>query len=387
MSSLRIAMIAPPWIPLPPNGYGGIELVVELLARELLRRGHDVTVFSCAGSDPALNVVALAGGDWFEDLGGPDQRVREATYLRRVYDNIRNGRFDLVHDHTEYPGIALAHSLRLPLPVIATMHGWIGPKQWQFLREVHGQIGLAAISETQKATAPGILWDAVVHNAIDTESLRFSAQKADYLLQIARINPDKGQHIAIEVAKAVDLPLVLAGKVDTDRRSQDYFVKKIEPHFGDQVTWLPDVAGEEKKGLLARARAMLFPIAWEEPFGLAMVEAMGSGTPVVAFPRGAAREIVEPGLTGFLGQTSSELAALVRRTDEIDPARCRARVAERFNPGRMTDGYEAAYQVALASHGRAAPQTTWLQSLWRRTAGRVVQREVVASSDMPGSAG
>ena len=387
MRSLRIAMISPPWIPLPPNGYGGIELVVDLLTRELLRRGHDVTVFSCEGSDPALNVVALAGGDWFEDLGGPDQRVREATYLRRVYDNIRSGRFDVVHDHTEYPGIALAHSLRLPLPVIATMHGWIGPKQSQFLRDVHGQIGLAAISETQKAAAPGILWDAVVHNAIDTESLRFSAQKDDYLLQLARINPDKGQHIAIEVAKTVDLPLVLAGKLDADRRSQEYFVKEIEPHLGDQVTWLPDVAGEDKKGLLARARAMLFPIAWEEPFGLAMVEAMGSGTPVVAFPRGAAREIVEPGLTGFLGQTASELADLVRRADEIDPSRCRARVTERFNAGRMTDGYEAAYQIALASHGHTAHRASWLQSLRRGIARRVVQREAVAGRDLRGAAG
>ena len=350
MSRLRIAMVAPPWIPVPPRGYGGIELVVDLLGRELMRRGHDLTVFACQGSDPELNVVALADDDWFDDLGTPDQRVREATYLRRVYQFIKGDHFDVVHEHTEYPGIMLAHTLGVPFPAVATMHGRIGPKEYVFLREVDHEIGLVAISEAQKAGSQLIHWDAVVHNAVDARSLRFSARKDDFLLQLARITPDKGQHVAIEIARQVGLPLVLAGKLDADTRSREYFATKIEPYLGDRVTWIQDVAGEEKKDLLARARAMLFPIAWDEPFGLAMVEAMASGTPVLAFPRGAARELVQSGVTGFLGDTPEELAQLFGRLGEIDPERCRASVAERFNVGRMADGYEAVYELAMTGY-------------------------------------
>ena len=343
-------MVAPPWIPVPPRGYGGIELVVDLLGRELMLRGHDLTVFACQGSDPELNVVALADDDWFDDLGTPDQRVREATYLRRVYQFIKGDHFDVVHEHTEYPGIMLAHTLGVPFPAVATMHGRIGPKEYVFLREVDHEIGLVAISEAQKAASQLIHWDAVVHNAVDARSLRFSARKDDFLLQLARITPDKGQHVAIEIARQVGLPLVLAGKLDADTRSREYFATKIEPYLGDRVTWIQDVAGEEKKDLLARARAMLFPIAWDEPFGLAMVEAMASGTPVLAFPRGAARELVQPGVTGFLGDTPEELAQLFGRLGEIDPERCRASVAERFNVGRMADGYEAVYELAMTGY-------------------------------------
>ena len=351
MGKLRIAVVAPPWISMPPQGYGGIELVVDLLCRELLRRGHDLTVFGCIGSDPELNVVPMAGDDWLSDLGTPDQRVREATYLRRVYEFIKGNRFDVVHEHTEYPGITLAHTVGLACPVVATMHGPIGPKELEFLREVDREIGLVAISESQKEGNEEIHWAAVVYNAVDVDAMRFSTQNDNYLLQLARINPDKGQHVAIEVARRVGIPLVLAGKLDGDPQSQQYFAEEIEPHIGEQVRWISDVAGEEKKDLLAFARAMLFPLDWEEPFGLAMVEAMASGTPVIAFPRGAACELVEPGVTGFLGETVEALAELVNRTGEIDPEGCRASVADRFNASRMTDGYEAVYEVALSRHG------------------------------------
>lgn len=346
-------MVAPPWLPVPPRGYGGIELVIDLLGRELIRRGHDLTVFACHGSDPDLKVVALADDHWLEDLGTPDQRVREATYLRRVYEFVKGDHFDLVHEHTEYPGMMLAHTLGVPFPVVATMHGPIGPKEAEFLREVDRELGLVAISEGQRATSPDILWDGVVHNAVDYGSLRFSSRKQNYLMQLARINPDKGQHIAIEVARRVGLPLVLAGKLDPDTRSQEYFAAEIEPHIGDQVRWIPNVAGDEKKDLLANARAMLFPIAWEEPFGLAMVEAMASGTPVIAFARGAARELVVPGVTGFLCSTADEMADLVSRSGEIDADRCRASVIERFDAGRMTDGYEAIYELAMDRYSNA----------------------------------
>ena len=345
MRSLRIALVAPPWFAVPPAGYGGIELVVYLLARELRSRGHDITVFAAHGSDGGLGVVPLADRDWSRDLGTPNQRVREATYLRRVYDRLKTEQFDLIHEHNEYPGMMVAHTLNLPVPIVATIHGHVGDREMTFLHEVDAEIGLVAISEAQAAAAPKLRWDAIVHNSVDLSSLGFSVEKDEYLIQLARINPDKGQLTAIEVSRAAGLPLILAGKLDSDPRSRAYFEKEIQPRLGDHVRWIENVAGDEKRRLLARAKAMLFPIQWEEPFGLAMVEAMASGTPVIAFARGAARELIQPGVTGFLAETPEEMVALLDRVSEIDPHACRACIDERFSPERMADGYEAAYEI------------------------------------------
>jgi glycosyltransferase involved in cell wall biosynthesis len=337
--------VAPPWFTVPPVGYGGIELVVYLLARELRSRGHDVTVFAAHGSDGGLGVVPLADEEWSRDLGTPNQRVREATYLRRVYDRLKTEQFDLIHEHNEYPGMMVAHTLNLPVPIVATIHGYVGAREVTFLREVDAEIGLVAISESQAAAAPNVRWDAIVHNSVDLSALDFSAEKDDYVVQLARINPDKGQATAIEVSRAAGLQLILAGKLDADPRSRAYFEEEIKPHLGEQVQWIENVAGDEKRTLLARAKAMLFPLQWDEPFGLAMVEAMASGTPVIAFPRGAARELIQPGVTGFVAETPEEMTALLDRVSEIDPDACRRCVDERFSPERMTDGYEAAYEI------------------------------------------
>jgi glycosyltransferase involved in cell wall biosynthesis len=345
VTPLRIALVAPPWFTVPPVGYGGIELVVYLLARELKARGHDVTVFAAHGSDGGLGVVPLADEDWSRDLGTPNQRVREATYLRRVYDRLKAEQFDLIHEHNEYPGMMVAHTLDLPVPVVATIHGAVGGREATFLREVDAEIGLVAISESQAAAAQNLRWDAIVHNSVDLSALDFSAEKDDYVVQLARINPDKGQVSAIEASRAAGLPLILAGKLDSDPRSRAYFETEIEPELGDDVRWIENVAGDEKRTLLARAKAMLFPLQWDEPFGLAMVEAMASGTPVIAFPRGAARELIQPNVTGFLAESASEMAALLDRVSEIDPYACRQSVADRFSPERMTDAYEAAYEI------------------------------------------
>ncbi|GAC1658818.1 MAG: glycosyltransferase family 4 protein [Candidatus Dormibacteraceae bacterium] len=345
---LRIGVVAPPWFSIPPRGYGGIEAVVDLLVRELNARGHDVTLFAASGTTAGATVRPRAG-DWANDLGTPDQRVREATYLRRVYAEIRAGGFDLIHDHTEYSGMALAHLLALPIPVVATAHGVLRPKEREFLAEVDDRVGLVAISDAQRRSAPEICWRGVVHNGVDAGAYGLAAQKDRYLVQLARINPDKGQHTAIAVARAAGMPLVLAGKVDRDQRSRDYFDQEIKPALGAGVTWLEEVAGEAKRDLLAKAEAMLFPIDWEEPFGLAMVESMLCGTPVVAHSQGAARELIDEGVTGYLGRGVQELVSLLGEAAKIEPAACRARAAERFSPARMADGYEAIYRRALAA--------------------------------------
>jgi glycosyltransferase involved in cell wall biosynthesis len=191
-------------------------------------------------------------------------------------------------------------------------------------------------------------WRGVVHNAINPDQYRpitNAEEKDDYLVELARINPDKGQHIAIEVAKRLSMRLVLAGKVDPE--AQDYFEERIKPSLNGRVVWRENVKGKEKAQLLAKARAMLFPIQWEEPFGLAMVEAMVSGTPVIAFRHGAAPEVVDPGVTGFLADDVDGMVEAFERLNEIDLKKCAEVAADRFGPARMAQGYLNLYERAI----------------------------------------
>lgn len=340
---------------MPPPGYGGIEVVVDVLARELRQRGHAVTLFAAEESDPRLEPVTLVPGDWGVDLGTPNQRIRESHYELLVNRELirRVGRLDVVHLHTEFPGMAGAVLRRLPIPCVATVHSGIDDKVVGFLKEVEEQIALVAISETQRSQAPSVRWAGAVSNAVPVPKARPPLRKEGYLVQLARITPDKGQHIAIEVAERVGMPLRLAGKVDRQDESRTYFEEMIEPRLKGSISWVEDVGGEEKAALLAGASAMLFPIQWEEPFGLAMIEAMLHGTPVIAFARGAAREIVEPGVTGYLAGSVDEMVARVAELGAIDPEACARSARERFSPARMAAGYEAVY--AAAASGASSP--------------------------------
>jgi glycosyltransferase involved in cell wall biosynthesis len=342
---LRVALIAPPWLSVPPDGYGGIEQVVYLLATQLQARGHDVTVFGRQGSTGELDVVPLAPQSWSDHLGSRNQLARECLHLFRAYEIIRRRPYDVVHDHTGFNGTLLGACLGLSAPFVVTLHGDLTEPDGEFLAAIDDRVSLVAITASQQAQVASVDWRGVVHNAVDATEFSIGREKGDYLVELARITPDKGQHLAIEVARRTGRPLVLAGKVDPN--GTDYFRERIEPQLGDDVRWLEDVAGPEKARLLAEARALLFPIQWAEPFGLAMVEAMVSGTPVVAFPNGAAPEIVEEGVTGFLARDVDAMVEAVERAEQIDAERCAERARERFSPARMAAGYEEIYRVAL----------------------------------------
>jgi glycosyltransferase involved in cell wall biosynthesis len=344
----RIAMIVSPWYPVPPKGYGGIELMAYQLARELQLRGHDVSVIGQQGSKGPFETVAIAPESWSSQLGTRDQLPRENIFLYRAYDLVQRRAFDVVHDHSGLTGILLAASMRLSTPVVATLHGDLTEAEAEFLGAVDHRVHLVAISHAQQALVAGVDWRRVVYNAVDPSEYRPNTnrdQKHNYIFQLARISANKGQHLAIEIAKRIGVPLVLAGKVDKD--SDDYFERQIQPHLGNGVTWHENVEGEQKQQLLANARAMVFPIQWEEPFGIAMVEAMVSGTPVIAMSRGAAAEIVEPGVTGWLATDVDGMVDAYSRLGEIDLERCVKRASERFGPGQMADGYESVYERAV----------------------------------------
>lgn len=345
---LRIALIAPPWYPLPPRGYGGVELVVTLLARELRHRGHRVVLFGAEGSEPGITVCTQSGLD--AHLGQATQVMHEMTYLARVVQRMQAlEAFDVIHDHAGFGGALVAGLLR-GAPVLHTVHGSIGVSERDFYDALGADVGLVAISDSQRRQAPDLGWVGVVHNAVDVDGLRVSTaeQSPRYLLCLARICEDKGQHVAIEVARRCGLRLILAGKVEETPQGREYFRSQVEPLLdGTRVIYIPSVTAATKARLIARATAMLAPISWPEPFGLSIVEAMVSGTPAISFRQGSAVELIEQGVTGFVVDCADEMVAAVSRTDEIDPPTCARAARARFSPQVMTESYLRVYERRL----------------------------------------
>jgi glycosyltransferase involved in cell wall biosynthesis len=345
---LRIAMLAPPWIPVPPPGYGGIEFVVALLCDALVEQGHDVELFCAPGSTSKATVHPLLESPHPEHI---ERALFEADHAAGAFAAIESAAasgqpFDVLHDHCGFTPLAMAD--RQPCPLVHTVHGPFDQDTTPYYAR-HGRKGhLVCISHAQASTAPsdaGV--DSVVYNPIDVDSWPVGYSKEDYLLFMARMVEEKGPHRAIRVAQEVGRPLVLAGPVQPGQ--ERFFAKEVEPHIdGQMIRYVGEVGGVRKQRLFADAFAFLMPIRWPEPFGLVMVEALAAGTPVVAFAHGAAPEIVENGVNGFLVADEHEMAAVVERAAEIDPMRCRQTAAERFAPDRVAAGYESVYRDAIA---------------------------------------
>ncbi len=357
MSRYHVAVVAPPWYPVPPSGYGGIELVVHLLMGELRRRDIDVTLFAAEGSDH--DAVELAPKAWSDDLGGMWHQHREVTYLGRVVQAIEELQPDLVHDHAGWASPLVFGQSRFP--TLHTIHGPLYEVQRSLYQSLGDRAGLVAISQAQHDFAPELNWAGMVHNSVDVDALRVGSheEKEDYLLCLARISPEKGQHVAIDVARAAGRRLVLAGKIGEQPGEQAYFDTQVKPHIdGDRVVYIDNVSGTQKADVLARAAALLAPLQWPEPFGLAMVEAMASGTPCIAISRGAAPELIEQGRTGLLCADAEAMVAAVEAAADIDPADCAARARARFSPSAMVDRYIEIYDTVLDHHPRLAVRST-----------------------------
>jgi glycosyltransferase involved in cell wall biosynthesis len=340
--ALRIALVAPAWYPLPPRGYGGTELVVHLLHTELRRMGHHVTVFGAEGSE--VGVTMLADAAWSRDLGGPAEAARQATYLARVYAAMAGRRFDVIHDHTGFEGLLLALQSGLAPVVVHTIHGELTEPMCTFYKEVDERARLCAISLSQAASAPAIKLAGIVHNAVEVPAVPPSGTHERYLIEVARIIPDKGQHLAIEVAQRAGRKLILAGKVERTAEGMRYFEEQVEPFLSPTVEYYPNVAGAQKTKLISRAAAGIFPLQWAEPFGLAMVECMVAGTPVLALRTGSTPELIEEGVSGFLAEDVDGLVEGANRLDEIDRVACATVSRERFSPRHMAERYVAVYR-------------------------------------------
>jgi glycosyltransferase involved in cell wall biosynthesis len=343
LEPMRIAEVSPPWLAVPPSGYGGIEWVVALLADGLVERGHDVTLFATGDSRTKAELEYV-----FETAPGPkfiNSLWHDALHSHLVYRDVP--RFDIIHEHTVWSGLVAA--ALVDVPVVHTLHGTFTPKMRLIYEQVADRIWFVAISENQRALMPELRYAGVVHNGIDTTLYSLRERKDDFVLFLGRITPDKGPVRAVEAARAAGVPLVMAVKIASPEEDE-HWKKEVEPRLPEGTTVLGEISHEEKADLLSRARALLFPIDWEEPFGLVMTEAMACGTPVIATPRGSVPEVVADGETGFVVPVESypEAAAeALRRLGEIDAGACRAWVEKRFSKEAMIAGYEAVFERAL----------------------------------------
>jgi glycosyltransferase involved in cell wall biosynthesis len=339
---MRIALVAPGWLPVPPEGYGGIELVVALLADGLVEAGHDVTLFAAAGSQTKAHLISnRAEPPHRSQLGNP---WRDAFNAFSAYQQVDD--FDVVADHAGIMGPVCGAMLRGRPPVVHTLHGPWTDEARELYDLLQFYVHLVAISEAQAAENPSVRYAAIVHNGIDIGAYPYRPAKDDYLIYIGRANPDKGPVEAIHIARQSGRPLkMILKRGEPDEFS--YFEHEIKPLLGHDVELFEHVPHATKVSLLGHARAMLFPIRWPEPFGLVMVEAMACGTPVVTTNCGAAPELVVDGVTGFRRDRSDELARALDVIEELDPATCRTRVEERFSAAAMVRGYEQVFEAVL----------------------------------------
>lgn len=341
---MRIAQIAPLWERVPPPAYGGIELVVGLLTDELVKRGHDVTLFASGDSVTAAKLEAIHPRALRLDPEAKEYSAYEALQLSHVFQ--RANEFDVIHSHMGYS--ALPYAKLVKVPTVHTLHGIFTPDGEKLYRHAKEQ-PYVSISNAQVEPRLELNCVATVYNAIDIHQHRFFAQPDEppYLAFLGRLSPEKGPHHAIEIAKRTGYPLKMAGKVDVVDKA--YFESEIKPHIdGEQIQFLGEADHYLKNQLMGRAIATLFPITWREPFGLVMIESMAAGTPVVAMRMGSTPEVIVHEKTGFLCDTVEECIAGVRAIHTIDRQDCRDHVATRFSVDQMADGYEAVYRQIAA---------------------------------------
>ena len=397
---LRIAVISPVWFPVPPTGYGGIEWIVWLLADGLVDAGHDVTLFASGDSHTKAKLASVYAHAPSAMIGNT---LPELHHCLACYE--RADEFDVINDHSGLPA-ALIGGL-IDNPVLHTIHGPLdgqGGVIYEQIARVAPKIGFISISMNQRKPKPHFPWVANCPNALDFSLYPVKPHRGDYLLFLGRMSPDKGCHRAIDVAVTAGLPLKIAGK-NREPLERQYFDEFVAPHLSDQIQYMGEVTHGEKVELLQNARATLFPIEWEEPFGLVMIESMACGTPVIATRWGAVPEVIENTRSGIIVDDYRNMAAAIEEADRLDPLELVRFAQERFSPERMVADYLRAFRSVVARPdppaatlerrgstipkwsappaARPTPIRPLLSRLrkpavWRPTSGREEERRVVS---------
>ena len=339
---LRVAVLSPVWFSVPPSGYGGIEWVVSLLADGLADAGHDATLFASGDSHTKAKLSFVYPEAPSELIG---RSLPELKHALACYE--RADEFDVINDHSGLPAAALGGAVATP--VVHTIHGPLdaeGGDIYAQIARVSPEVGFISISLNQRRPLPELPWLANVPNALELSLYPCKPHPGEYLLFLGRMSPDKGCHRAVAVAMELELPLKIAGK-RREPKEMEYFNEFVAPHLHHGIEYLGEVTHGEKVELLQNARATLFPIEWEEPFGLVMIESMACGTPVIATRHGAVPEVIEHGLSGIIVEHYTQMPAALEAADRLDPLECRRYVEERFSAKRMVDDYVAAYREAI----------------------------------------
>lgn len=340
MRKLRIAQVAPLWFSVPPKKYGGSERIISFLCNGLTEKGHKVTLFAPGDSKTKAKLVPLVkegvitmGGYWTDYWWNP---FNHSVAFERAKE------FDIIHCHW---GIMGAYFQRfVKTPVIYTMHNIShrGDLRWRVFDYYKKELNLVFISESEKRSSPINFKNSwVIYNGIDTKPFKFNPKPKNHLIWIARVHKEKGIENAIQIAKKTKSKLLLAGQIQPQMKG--YFEKRIKPLLSSKIKFLGEIAEEQLPAFYGQAKACLYPIEWEEPFGLIMAESMATGTPVIAFRRGSVPEVIEDKKTGFVVETIPQAIKALGSIDQIKRIDCRKRVEENFSVQKMVSEYEKVY--------------------------------------------
>jgi glycosyltransferase involved in cell wall biosynthesis len=348
---VRIAQVAPLAESVPPARYGGTERVVSYLTEELVRLGHDVTLFASGDSVTSAHLVPVCPRSLWQEPSCRETLPHHVRLMEHVFADVT--RFDILHFHTDYLQFPLLR--REPWPSLTTLHGFLNPTDVSPLFGDYAELPLISISDAQRRPLARANWIATIHHGLPEQIHTFGKEQEQggYLAFLGRVSPEKRLDRAIEIARRSQVPLKVAAKIYPEE--QGYFDKSIEPLLEGSrsfVEFVGEIGGRAKDEFLRGARALLFPIDWEEPFGLVMIEAMACGTPVIAWRRGSIPEIVDHGVTGFVVDDTDEAVSAVRRIREIDRSECRSVFERRFGASRMARQYVDAYLHAIEEHHR-----------------------------------
>jgi glycosyltransferase involved in cell wall biosynthesis len=348
---MKIAQVAPLYESVPPKLYGGTERVVSYLTEELVRQGHQVTLFASGDSVTQARLVESCARSLRLDQECVDQLAHNIVLLEQVFRQAST--FDLMHFHIDYLHFPL--SVRQHIPAVTTLHGRLDLPDLVPLYQMFPSMPVVSISDAQRAPLPWVNWLGTVYHGLPADLYTFRETPGTYLAFLGRISPEKGVEQAITIAQQVGMPLKIAAKVD--RADREYFREVVQPLLqkSSLIEYVGEVGGNHKDAFLGEAYALLFPIDWPEPFGLVMIEAMACGTPVIAYSRGSVSEVLEDGVTAWIVEGIEEATQAVRRVPALSRARCRQVFEERFSASRMAQDYVRIYKKLLGGRtGRAA---------------------------------
>ncbi len=339
---MRIAQVSPLFESVPPKYYGGTERVVSYLTEELVRRGHDVTLFASGDSVTKARLIAPCRRSLRLDKHCVDQLAHHILMLEQVFKD--TSRFDIIHFHIDYLHFPL--SRRSATPHVTTLHGRLDIPDLVPLYQEFREVPVVSISNAQREPLPWLNWQGTVYHGLPEDLYTFREEPGKYLAFLGRISPEKRVDRAIEIAKRVGMEIKIAAKVDAVDR--EYFEDVIEPLLKDPLAeYVGEIGEGEKNEFLGNAYALLFPIDWPEPFGLVMIEAMACGTPVIAYRKGSVPEVMEEGTTGFIVHGLEDAVKAVERVPLLSRKRCREVFEERFTASRMAEDYLAVYKRLL----------------------------------------